>query len=390
MFGISESRRGAASLRAQWQATIDDHVSALAFSPDGALLAVADVNGPITLLRAADGAVAHTLRGHGFGTLALAWCPDGRGLLASAGQDGMIRLWDSASGAELAAMPGGAAWVERLAWSVPQRSAARTPRGCSAAPEAAASEPYTPLLASAAGRKLRVWDAQGQLVREYPDHANTISGLAWMPVWGRPAAGTSGASALPTGNFPILTSATYGNIAFWQPASDEALGRFSWKGSILTIAWSPDGSFIATGDQDATVHFWVAKTGQDLQMWGYPSKVRELAWDASSRYLATGGAHTVTVWDCAGKGPEGSRPLQLAAHEDMVSALDFQRRGGLLASGGEDGLVAVWHVGKGRRPLAQLGGGSAVAQLAWSPDDRWLAVGRADGTVALYAAPAER
>jgi WD40 repeat protein len=64
--------------------------------------------------------------------------------------------------------------------------------------------------------------------------------------------------------------------------------RFEWKGSILRLAWSPNGRFVATGDQDSTVHFWFEEDRRDLQMSGYPTKVREL-WNAASRYLATGG-----------------------------------------------------------------------------------------------------
>ncbi len=112
------------------------------------------------------------------------------------------------------------------------------------------------------------------------------------------------------------------------------MARFAWKGSILTLAWSPDGRYLVHGDQDATVHFWVLASGKDYQMWGYPTKVRELAWDHTSRYLATGGGPVVVVWDYAGKGPQSSKPLMLEAHEDFLSALAFQHTGPLLASGG--------------------------------------------------------
>jgi WD40 repeat protein len=160
-----------------------------------------------------------------------------------------------------------------------------------------------------------------------------------------------------------------------------------WKGSTLVVAWSPDGRYIATGDQDATVHFWVVKSGEDLQMWGYPTKVRELSWDGASRYLATGGGPAVTVWDCSGKGPAGTTPLSLEAHEDYVSALAFQGAGPLLASGGEDGIVALWRPGASKMPRALENLGAAVSGLAWSPDDRAVAAGGEDGGVAALEAP---
>ena len=127
------------------------------------------------------------------------------------------------------------------------------------------------LLASAAGKKLRLWDSAGQLKRELPAHPSTIADLQWKP------------------GEPLLVSIAYGQLAGWSPEKPEPVRRYEWSGSMLAVAWSPDGKFLATGDQDATVHFWILKTGKDLQMAGYQTKVRELSWDQRSRYLATGG-----------------------------------------------------------------------------------------------------
>src|SRR5262245_29789796 len=100
----------------RWRQSIDDHVIALGWAPDGSALAAASVAGPVTLFDANTGANRHVLRGHGFGTTAVAWHPDGS-VLATAGQDGKVRLWDATTGQERAALEGGASWVEHIAWS---------------------------------------------------------------------------------------------------------------------------------------------------------------------------------------------------------------------------------------------------------------------------------
>jgi WD40 repeat protein len=256
MSGVSKTTRAGASWGACWQAEIGDHVIALAWSPDGAGLAAAAVGGPITLFDGRTGRIRHVLPGHGFGTAALSWSPPphptlsplggegrvrGGGILASAGQDGKVKLWNVSTGQLHMALDGGSAWVERAVWS-----SGRT------------------LLAAAAGKRVRLWNTAGQLMREYDNHPSTVADIQWKP-------GTL-----------ELVSAAYGQLAFFHPDQAEPVRSLNWKGSQLVLAWSPDGQHLATGDQDATVHFWIMKTGEDLMMSGYPTKVRELSWDHTS------------------------------------------------------------------------------------------------------------
>ncbi|MBM3995006.1 MAG: WD40 repeat domain-containing protein [Planctomycetes bacterium] len=339
MLGVGRKAR----LTRQWRAALPDHVIALAWSPDNKHIAAAAVKGPVALLDAATGAVQHLLPGHGFGATSLAWLDDGT--VASAGQDGRVRLWDAASGAENLSLDAGAKWVERVTVS-----------------------PYGTWIASAAGRKVRLWGRDGKLLRDWPEHASTVTDIVWKP------------------GGKELTSSAYGGVRLWSPAVDAPVREFSWKGSVLRLAWSPDGKYLATGDQDSTVHFWIAATGQDLHMFGYPMKVRELAWDRGSRFLATGGGPVVTVWDCSGKGPEGTTPLQLEGHDEeaTMNALAFQKAGPLLASGGGDGKLVLWQPEKGNRPLAESRLDAGVTQVAWSGDDARLAVGTDSGEVVVH------
>jgi WD40 repeat protein len=335
-------------LRLAWKAAIPDHVIALVWSPDGKALAAAAVSGPVLLLDANSGKTLHELKGHGFGTTAAAWQPGGT-LLATAGQDGKVRLWDTVTGTEAKPLDGGAAWVEQLAWSPDGR-----------------------MLAAGAGRKLRVWDAAGNLVRELPPQAGTVTDLAWRP-------GTNHVTAL-----------AYGAATVYDPAAGvEPVQIFAWKGSPLRLAWSPDGKVLAHGNQDATVHFWYYESGADLQMWGYATKVRELGWDFTGRYLATGGSPVVCVWDCGGpKGPEGTKPQMLEGHEDNLTAVAYQSRGYLLASAAADGRVLLWQPANKKAPKVgefKFDAGEASA-VAWSPDDRSVAAGSGTGAVAVLRA----
>ncbi len=330
------------TLARTWQTTLDDHVSSLAWSPDGTTLAAAAVGGPIHLFAAATGKPLHVLPGHGFGTTGIAWSASGRHF-ASVGQDGKVRFWDVTAGEELRNVAGGAAWVDRLAWC-----------------------PRQDLLATAAGKKLRFWAANGELVREVADHPSTIADIQWKP------------------REQVLASATYGQLALWGPDAEVPTQRFEWKGSMLVLAWSPDGATIATGDQDATVHFWTLSTGEDLEMAGYPTKVRELSWDPTSRFLATGGGGVPCVWDCSGKGPAGSAPCSSRPIRIGWPRLLFRKPVLFLPP---RGLMACSPCGipaNNWAALALAKQEAPLAQLCWAPDDRALATGAEDGTLVRF------
>ncbi|HHZ93282.1 TPA: WD40 repeat domain-containing protein [Candidatus Poribacteria bacterium] len=347
MSRVSRKRR-TIGLREDWRNLINDHVIDLCWSPRKKKIAAAAVSGPITIFNAETGDIDHILEGHGFGTMTIAWHPD-EDILATAGQDGKAKLWSSELGDLITELGCGAAWVEHISWSK--------------------DSAQDRILATGAGKKLKFWSANGDLIGEALDQPNTIADIQWNP------------------RENILASISYGGIKLWSPGVEKELRVFDWQGSALKIDWSPDTRFIATGDQDSTVRFWFMETGQDLQMSGYPTKIRELSWDKSSRYLATGGGSQVVIWDCSGKGPEGRRPIMLDEHEDFLVDIAFQHHGDLLASAGLDGLLAIWEPVTGRKrkqPKVKIDFDNSLTKVAWSLDDTKISVGDDSGVIAVF------
>jgi WD40 repeat protein len=150
----------------------------------------------------------------------------------------------------------------------------------------------------------------------------------------------------------VLTAACYGGVHVWSNNGTGSLRQYPWRSALLSLVQSPDARFYAAGCQDAAVHCWRRSTGEDFEMSGYPAKVKALAFSHDSRFLATGGSDTITVWDFAGTGPQGSTPRELVGHAQLVTSLAFSspRR---LWSGGADGAVIGWDL-DGRRGAAAI------------------------------------
>lgn len=335
--------RAGGVLELAWRGRLGDYPRALAWSPFGDRLVVGDAAGTLIGFEAATGAVAWSTQAHDDAILALAVHPR-RPVLATAGQDGRGRLWDLDGQASPRLLTGDAAWVEHLAWS--------------------ASGDW---LASASGRHLRIWTLEGELVARTPAHASAISGIHWC-------------------GEEEIASACYGRVSFWDPASGDLREQLDWKGSLISLAVSPDGAIVACGSQDRTVHFWRRRSGEDSMMSGYPYKPAAIDFDASARLLATSGAEYATVWSFSGARPEGSTPEILEGHSEPITHLCFAHVRRRLATGAADSLVLIWDLdAEGRGRL--VGGAPATApveRLAWRGDDQALAAIDAAGGVTVW------
>ena len=329
-----------------WTAHAGDHVTDLVWSPDRRFLAAALAGGDLVVLRADTGEVIKQWAAHDFGATGI--CISGS-TIASCGQDGAVRVWDANDWHLIHELSAPAHWAERIAYS---------PRGR--------------LLGVAAGKTIRVWNASGSLINEWSKHASTVTDFGWKPV-------TKGDEA------ETLASICYGGVTLLRSGESKPARTLAWKGSSLRLQWSPNAKYIATGDQDSSVHLWIVKSGKDLMMTGYAIKVRELSWDSQSRFLATGGGTCITIWDCSGRGPEGSTPIDLDGHEGRLTALAFTHGSTTLASGDELGRVMWWDPQR-ETPLSQTTCDGDVTRIAWSPDDAVLAVATAAGEVSVCAA----
>jgi WD40 repeat protein/predicted Ser/Thr protein kinase len=144
------------------------------------------------------------------------------------------------------------------------------------------------------------------------------------------------------------------------------------KAQIWSLAFDPDGTRLATADDDGLVCVWDGKTGAKVgTCLEHNSKVLGLAFRPDGKRLLTTSADgTVRQWD-----PATSREVEPAydRHSGEVLAAAYSPDGAWVASGGTDRTIRLWKA-EGRQDVAVLHGHTgAVIEVAFTPDGKRLA-----------------
>jgi len=289
----------------------------------------------------------------------------GHHLLAAAGANGTLRLWDVAR----TARPLPLSEPMRLGNAHPLYATAISPNGQIVA-------------AAGADKTVQLWDVAD------PAHPRSLG----PPLTG--AGSTVYALAFSPDGKLLAAGSADKTVRLWDvgdPSHPAALPALTGAASyVQAVAFSPDGTVLAAGSDDATVRLWQLTDPAHPKRLGGPltgprGVVDAVAFSPDGRTLAAGSRdHKVWRWDVSDPG----RPHRLSAltgATDFVNAVAFSPDGRLLAAAGSDDDVRLWNAATGA-PAGTLPHPQPVTSLAWDGNGL-LATGDADGQVRVWQVP---
>jgi len=217
-----------------------------------------------------------------------------------------------------------------------------------------------------------------------PTVAKTVTGHVRGPV---PAAsGTQKSTAAnPDRQTPTASAGTEKSTTA-PPDRRKYVALIETSGGPVSVAFAPDGSAVAEGNDTYPARVWDPVSGQEARVLAPPAKPpsRCVAFSADGKRLASAangiGGYKVNLWDAA----TGNLLQSFVGHKDTVNSVAVSPDGLTVASGGDDGLLAFWDAATGaeRRSLRQPN--HSVTAVAFVADGRTLAAGYSDGTVRVW------
>jgi len=318
-------------------------VRAVAFSPDGAMLATGSADNTARLFDIRTRREVARLAHNGL-VYAVAFSPDGA-LLATASKDKIARVFEVRTG--------------RVVAQLEHRDSVYS---------VAFSADGTLVATASADKTARVFEPRTGHEIARLTHAGEVNKVAFSPDGTR-----------------VATASDDKTARVFEARTGHEISRLTHEGVVEAVAFSPDATLVATGAQDKTARVFEARTGHEISRVARGDAVYSVAFSPDGTLVATGSRDKTASVFRARTGREVARLV----HENTVYRVAFSPDGTLVATGSLDNTARVFEAQTGRE-VARLVHQDIVSAVAFSPDGTQLATASNDKTARLLQARVRR
>lgn len=248
------------------------------------------------------------------------------------------------------------------------------------------------------GNYLAVGNTTGEIQFWYINLQRVDTTLISHDTWVNALAFGSGDALLVSGSGAIYNTNSIGDstIRLWLVSPLEETREImiltppdASLGAGLAVSFSPDGSLVAAGMTNGTVHLWGVESKKEYAILDEFAWADDLLFTPDSAQILFAANDGVRVWNVQaavetfGYIPEYLliAPLQ---EKEFIFSLALNPDGTVLAVGYQDGSIRLWNMDTGEQLTRLEGHADRVVSLAFSPDGTLLASGGVDGTVRLW------
>lgn len=368
-------------------------VYSVAFSqkPNSGLLASSGDEAVVKLWDTRTDRCRQKLEGHHkwIGVVTFGLDQDGKEILVSGSDDHTIRLWEPNSGACLQVLTGHTKGIHSISFDITHKI----------------------LASGSADKTIKLWNLEtSRCIRTLTGHQDGVRSVSFSPEGARLASGSNDKT-----------------IRLWNTQNGQCLkiiGEHNTR--VWSVAFSPDNTMLASGGDDKSVKLWDVQSGQCLKSFGgssrgiwslalgengqtlfagcddhsiyhwtldeqqsqrfstkeHTSRVRAIALYEKANLLVSGSDDkTIKLWDTQARECVATLPPH---HEDWIWSVAISPDGQILASGSLDTTVMIWNLAKGQHDKTLSEHSEFVWSVAWHPTAPLIASGSADKTIKLW------
>lgn len=236
--------------------------------------------------------------------------------------------------------------------------------------DALAFSPDGQYLATGGGPSARVWRvSSGVEIARLKHRSEEGDAAITGGVASAPPGDIRSVAFSPDGKY-LATASDDFTARVWEIGSGREVSRIAHEGIVNTVVFSADGKYLATASWDKTAHVWEVQTGAEVVRMSHTYSVTTMHYSPDGTRVATttSGDNLARVWDAAKTDTEVAH----MTHEDTIAQVIFSPDGKLLATASGQ-LVRMWDADKMDTEVKSLAHKSPVVDVAFSPDGKLLA-----------------